>query len=553
MYALLRRFALIPHHVVRWTLILVIGSVATLPAMWHQGKEARYAGYDRMMNQRLWAPAADPKIVVVDIDEASLDRLKAEFGRWPWPRETLAGALSWLESQNAAAVVFDILFSDADSLNAASDQAFAEAVAQSRRSYFPILRLNPANDGLSEVRADQLAGFAEPIAEPVAEQVAEQVASPSAYAAGVGAPTIAVVPPVFKSVVESTRLGFHNIFPGPDGINRHYDLWLEKDGWRLWSLPARIARDMGWPLPAQARHLIRFSGASTGYTTVAFHEVWRLSQSSAGLKPDARFDEAVVLIGSTASSLFDVKATPLSPIHPGVFVLANAIDNLKHDRFIVELPWWLYLGFAWVALVLMGWASTRMSETTLNLSVVAIPGLLLALSFASLHIGPWFLNFGDSASHALAFFSIMSIYQRFRARHFAKLDQAARLVTRPADGVVRQACLVLRYGPGHIDVHRLMDATRTPDAACAVMQAMWSGQRIERQDCPAVVQITAGTTSQLQSVAQTIVAREAPYATSTYLSEPRDIGPHAPTPGFYNSAEVWAIVAKAVSEVAPEI
>jgi adenylate cyclase len=535
MYPLLRRFALIPHHRVRWTLILLIGLVATVLAVLQRGTQTSYATYDRMVAKRLWAPTPDPKIVVVDIDEASLDQLKKEFGRWPWPRETLAGALEWLESQKASAVVFDILFSDADPLNAASDEAFAEAVAQSRRSYFPILRLNPANDGLSEVRADQLKGFA------------ERITGPSAAPADAPAPTIAVVPPVFKTIIDSTRLGYHNIFPGADGINRHYDLWLEKDGWRLWSLPARIARDMGWPMPEQPRHLIRFNGASAGYTTVPFHEVWRLSQSSAGRKPDARFDGAVVLIGSTASSLFDVKATPLSPIHPGVHMLANAIDNLKHGRFINELPWWLYLCFAWLALLLMGWASTRMREATLNLSVLTIPGLMLAISFASLHVGPWFIDLGDSASHALTFFSAMSVYQKLRARHFAQFDQAARLVHLPAGGAAHQACLVLRYGPGRVDLQRLIDATRTPDASCAVVQTLWSGERTDLQACPAVVQITAATLAQVHAAADAIRSREAPFASADYLSTPRDIRAGAEGDASYNSDEVWMIVSQAVS------
>ena len=46
--------------------------------------------YDAMVRARLVSAPADPRIVIVDIDEASLARMGKEFVRWPWPRDTLA-------------------------------------------------------------------------------------------------------------------------------------------------------------------------------------------------------------------------------------------------------------------------------------------------------------------------------------------------------------------------------------------------------------------------------------------------------------------------------
>jgi adenylate cyclase len=161
MFALARKFACISHVHIKWTLLLLIGLIATVQLLHDPSASNNYASYDQMLKQRLWTPPLDPKIVVVDIDEASLSKLNAEFGRWPWPRETLAGALEWLESKGTNAVVFDILFSDLDATHPSSDQAFADAVSQSKNSFFPILRLNPINDGISQIRADQLTGFAQ--------------------------------------------------------------------------------------------------------------------------------------------------------------------------------------------------------------------------------------------------------------------------------------------------------------------------------------------------------------------------------------------------------
>lgn len=100
--------------------------------------------YDNLVRQRLFTPAVDPDILIIDIDEASLAHMAPDFGRWPWTRDTLAATLGWLEGQGAKAVVFDILFSDADTLNPSADASFAAAVANSKTSYFPVLRLRKA-------------------------------------------------------------------------------------------------------------------------------------------------------------------------------------------------------------------------------------------------------------------------------------------------------------------------------------------------------------------------------------------------------------------------
>jgi adenylate cyclase len=56
--------------------------------------------YDTMVRARFYAAAPDPRVVIIDIDEASLAQMAKEFGRWPWPRDTLATALDFIEKQN---------------------------------------------------------------------------------------------------------------------------------------------------------------------------------------------------------------------------------------------------------------------------------------------------------------------------------------------------------------------------------------------------------------------------------------------------------------------
>jgi adenylate cyclase len=97
--------------------------------------------YDAMVRARIVAQAPDPRIVIVDIDEASLARMGKEFGRWPWPRDTLATVLTHIEKQQPAAIAWDVIFSDADRLSPGGDKAFDESVSRSPRSHFSVVRL----------------------------------------------------------------------------------------------------------------------------------------------------------------------------------------------------------------------------------------------------------------------------------------------------------------------------------------------------------------------------------------------------------------------------
>jgi CHASE2 domain-containing sensor protein len=83
----------------------------------HFTAEMRQVTFDTMVRYRIVVPKPDPDIVIVDIDEKSLAAMAGDYGRWPWPRQVLGEFLEHLERQQPRAVVFDILFSDADVYN----------------------------------------------------------------------------------------------------------------------------------------------------------------------------------------------------------------------------------------------------------------------------------------------------------------------------------------------------------------------------------------------------------------------------------------------------
>ncbi|MDP2248112.1 MAG: CHASE2 domain-containing protein, partial [Nitrosomonadales bacterium] len=180
----------------------------------------------------------DPDIVIVDIDERSLGLLAESVGRWPWPRAMHAELLQGIEQQNPRAVVFDVLFSDPDLTRPESDAYFATIIADSRHSFFPMLRLNTADhsQGIPLVEYGAYLGA-----------VATESADPDAK--------VAMVLPL-PAMLETGRLGTHNALADKDGVVRRYPMYFDESGWHLPSLPLTVAKHLGFEGVTQESEII---------------------------------------------------------------------------------------------------------------------------------------------------------------------------------------------------------------------------------------------------------------------------------------------------------
>jgi adenylate cyclase len=356
--------------------------------------DLRHRGYDIVVKSRVLVPSADPDIVIVDINEASLSAMAREYGRWPWPRQVFGEFVEQVQAQKPKAIVFDILFSDPDLLNPDSDAAFDEIIAGAERVYFPMLRLPAEDDARSELRPSMIPGLsAVPGQTPV------------------DAP-IAMVMPFFRAAFERGRLGLHNIVPDADGIARAYQVRQDVRGWRLPSLPARVAQDLGAALPDRDEILLNWRGRPFTYHYVGFSEVYLDGLNRERTRPTDEFAGKIVLIGSTAPSLFDIKATSVDRQFPGVEILATAIDNLLRGDPI-RVP-----GSRWPAvLVALGllWATAlgfyRQIEPELFAKVFGFSQVgLLAISYLTINLTAFYVNLAGPVLFAFAYFSVAKIY-----------------------------------------------------------------------------------------------------------------------------------------------
>ena len=360
----------------------------------HLAEKMQQAGFDLALRYRIFAPKPDKEIIIVDINEASLASMAKEYGRWPWPRQVLGEFLERLELQKPKAVVFDILFSDPDIYNRDSDAYFDAVVADTKNTFFPMLRLDEASDSLSQFKPSMIAGVT-----PISGKTQENA-------------TIAVVMPYFPSILRGGRLGFHNIYPDLDGVVRKYSVYRDDYGWKIPSLPARVVRELGYGEPPSPSVLLNWRGKPFSYQTVSFADVFTDMTSKDKKRRQDEFANKIVLIGSTAPSLFDVKATPMSELHPGIEIMATAIDNLKHGDYLYS-PEGRML-YPLVALFIVWMIAVAFYHDPEGSYVDRMTGssqfTLLAVSYASINFTNTYINLTGPVTIGLAYFAVARLY-----------------------------------------------------------------------------------------------------------------------------------------------
>lgn len=407
------RLGALPARRVTWFLVALFSVWVLLDVLVVQytGGMAR-SSYDAMVRARIITAAPDPRIVIVDIDEASLARMGQEFGRWPWPRDTLATVLDHVEKQQPAAIVWDIIFSDADRMSPGGDASFNAAVARSKHSHFSVVRLPPANDAVSQITRKEVPGL----------WVGPKSATPSTL-------TVALIAPVLPAVAAGP-LGYNNGYPDSDGMLRRYRLHETlADGSQLQSMAASVASRLNPALqskpanPGETDSLIAWRKAPNAYPRINFADVFAQADGGKPLAAVPNFAGKVVVIGATAPSLHDIHPTPLSPLQPGVESLATAIDNAINQRVIHELPRWLQAALAIALCVGIAIFAQRKSIGALAPALFVLPTALMGLGYLSLNGAPVFLDLHLAAGLALLFLALLRYWDGCRQQYWRASPQ----------------------------------------------------------------------------------------------------------------------------------
>lgn len=273
--------------------------------------------YDARCRMTAAPELADPKVIIIALNESSLESM--DWIGWPWPREIWADLAGFLADQGAKALFFDITFETSSMYGAFEDSLFGAQASRLPTVFIANLFLDSA---AAPVPGSALIPFEGAPAEgplyPSARLPVPQIAT------GAAAFASPLVQADQDGVVRRVPLFFRTaegMVPSP-GLAM---AWLASgetpsfSGGRL-----HLGRN-SVPLSDDGVFIPRFMGPRGTYTTLGADEVFEMMMTG---DTTAVFRDAVVLVGYTAVDLFDLKPTPFSANYPGVEVHATVYDNL---------------------------------------------------------------------------------------------------------------------------------------------------------------------------------------------------------------------------------
>jgi len=154
-------------------------------------------------------------------------------------------------------------------------------------------------------------------------------------------------------------------------------------------------------------------------------------------------ERGLAIFLSTAPSLFDVKGTPVARIHPGVEILATAIDNFKNGDALRERPSWIMISAALLLIWSMAIALHRQVHIDVFDTVFGVlqVGLVL-IAYAVVNLSSWYLDTSAPLSLGVMYFTVARLYYGI-AHGWLADSQVNGIMARPA-GTRLLAVLALR-------------------------------------------------------------------------------------------------------------
>ncbi|MES2606952.1 MAG: CHASE2 domain-containing protein, partial [Pseudomonadota bacterium] len=335
----------------------------------------------------------DERIVIVDIDEKSL----AEVGRWPWGRNRLSELTDELfDRQKIALLGFDVVFAEADEssglkrLNELAqkelrDQAgFVDKLKQLQPSldydamFARSLEKRPVvlgyyltsdRDGRSSgvlpapvmtkealqgrpITFTSWNGFGSNIARLSSAAPAAGHFNPIQEADGV-VRSLPLIAEYKEQYYESLSLAMFRMLAGSPTVVPGFprERFLARSYQGLDSIQLKLGnKTLAIPVDERVSSLVPFRGLG-GPKGGSFRYVSAADLLSKAI-PAGDLKDKIVLLGTTAPGLQDLRVTPVSEIYPGVEAHANVISGLLDGKILVKPDY--AIGYDVVVLLLSG-------------------------------------------------------------------------------------------------------------------------------------------------------------------------------------------------------
>lgn len=331
-------------------LALVLIDPVALQALRHQG----FDQYQRWQ-PREYTPVP---VRVIDIDEESLQRM----GQWPWPRTRMAQLVEQLDRRGAAAIGFDVVFAEPDRTSprrasaewplSASAQAaleglpdhdtvFAQAIERHNVVLgFAVLGEAPPQGSIAKPHAPyRYVWMGEPSPQALYAFKAAVPSLPELEAAASGNGSLTFVSdrdgvvrrvPLVVSLAGEPVPGFSaEMLRVAQGLDNHI---LQRAEGAAPALESVRIGPLNLPTNARGEMWIHY----TRHEAQRYVPAWQVLEGSAD---PALLEGHIVLVGSSAQGLLDLRFNPLGAVMPGVEAHAQALEQALSGHFLNRPGW----------------------------------------------------------------------------------------------------------------------------------------------------------------------------------------------------------------------
>lgn len=285
----------------------------------------------------------DAPVVILDIDERSL----AKLGQWPWSRAVLARVVDAAMDAGASAIGFDIVFPEPDRL---SPPRLADSLPTLTPDMAERMRREPDTDATFAAAIARgrvvLGRSGLPYAAPAIGGIDPHM--PIAMIGGESLELLPSYPGVLRNIPvlekAAAGLGLFSVLSEPDGIIRRVPLAFGISGVVRPALAVELLRvATGGDALALKRDSAGISGIIVGGNFIPTERDGRFWVHYARHDPDRfvsvadvldksmppdRLKGKLVLVGSSAIGLQDLRPTPVDKAMPGVEIHAQLLETI---------------------------------------------------------------------------------------------------------------------------------------------------------------------------------------------------------------------------------
>jgi adenylate cyclase len=429
--------------------------------------------YDLRLRSR--GPSApSPSVVLAMIDEKSLD---AE-GRWPWPRSKIAALVDLLSADGARVIAFDIGFLEPDENSGLelldrvrktvktlglgtpqldrffgqtrqevdNDRALAQAIRESRAAVvlgdFLHMRRSDLNYDIDQEEIDRRVELISSSQYPMVSYPpgAGDVALPTAYAPETNLPLL---------VDAAGASGYFNVKLDADGVVRWMPLvfqigdslfpplsvlaaWLYLDqppltvAVGLHGIDRIQMGDRTIPTDETGSILINYRGPPQTFPHFSISDIL------GGSVPAGTFRDRIVLVGASATGIYDARSTPFDPVFPGAEIHATVIDNILTGDFVVR-PTWAALYDVVAIAALAALVAAVLPRLGALAGLVFAGGLFAAYVLAAREA---FVRFGVWLDVVHPLLALATIYTLLTVHHYVEEQRERRKIRNAFDRYV---------------------------------------------------------------------------------------------------------------------